>query len=360
MRSEPMLEIDEAVWEGVNSLLDEYAMIADGDVAIITYTPDSRQSAAWVAVALEMRGIAVTVVPMAPLRDDTFAARLAAALPSPSQPVGRLIIMTFELDTLSHIDVFRRALAAYDPSRYLVIRARSASPELFSHALRVGPRELSALNTAVLERCMPAEALRVTSPQGTDLRIRLDATRPEWISVRGSSHPGSFTILPAGEVATSPAVINGVLVANHALHVNLVTSFDVRLVDHPVTVVIRDGKAIDYRCDGGDVSRFLDWCFSAKGGLEVRELGFGTNAALGSATAWNSHINERKAGHHLGFGRTREGGDEVAPIHLDLIAAGGLLWIDEDATPLDLGRLRPSAGEHPVAVDDSDVVSPEG
>ena len=352
--------IDDAVWDGVNALLDEYAMIAPGDVAIVAYTPDSRQSAAWVAVALEMRGIAATVVPMAPLRDETLAARLAAALPAPAQLAGRLIVMTFELDTLSHIDVFRAALAGYDPSRYLVIRARSASPELFSHALRVGPRELSALNTTILERCMPARALRVTSASGTDLRIRLDAEKPEWISVRGRSHPGSFTILPAGEVATSPAVIDGTLVANFALHVNLVTSFDCSLVDHPVTVTIQNGVAIDYRCDGGDVSRFLDWCFAAKGGLEVRELGFGTNAAVHPATRWNSHINERRAGHHLGFGRPRELHGEVAPIHLDLISSGGLLWIDDDDAALDLDHLVPSLGEHPQNVDDSDVVSPEG
>jgi leucyl aminopeptidase (aminopeptidase T) len=359
MRSEPEM-MDDAVWEGVNALLDDYAMIGDGDVVIVAYTPDSRQSAAWVAVALEMRGIAVTVLPMAPLRDETFAARLVAALPSPSRLAGRLIVMTFELDTLSHVDVFREALAAHAPSRYLVIRARSASPELFSKALRVGPRELSALNTAILERCMPAEALRVTSPRGTDLRIRLDRERHEWISVRGRSRPGSFTILPAGEVATSPAVIDGVLVADFALHVNLVTSFDVRLADHPITVVIRDGQAIDYRCDGAEVSRFLDQCFSTKGGLEVRELGFGTNAAVEPATRWNSHINERRAGHHLGFGRNREMASEVAPIHLDLIASGGLLWIDDDATALDLGHLIPSRGEHPLDVEDSDVGSPEG
>ena len=140
----------------------------------------------------------------------------------------------------------------------------------------------------------------------------------------------------------------------------IVTSFDVRLQDNPVTVVVQDGKATDYRCDDGDVSRFLDQCFSAKGRLEVRELGFGTNAAVKAATRWNSHINERKAGVHLGFGRSLEMADEVAPIHLDLIASGGRIWVDNDATALDLDRLVPSVGEHPLNVEDSDVVSPEG
>ena len=112
---------------------------------------------------------------------------------------------------------------------------------------------------------MPAYALRVTSSNGTDLQIRLDPQRYGWISVRGQSRPGSFTILPAGEVATSPASINGVLVADFSIHVNVTTSLDVRLEDHPVTVVIEDGHAIDYHCSDGDVSRFLHKCFSVKG-----------------------------------------------------------------------------------------------
>ena len=354
--------IDQSVWEGVNALLDDYALIRDEDLAIIAYTPDSRQCAAWVSVALEMRGIAVTVLPMAPLTDASFAARLAAVLPSQTQLAGgRLIVMAFELDTLSHIDVFRSALAGYDQTRCLVIRARSASPELFSQALRVAPPELSALNASILERCMPARALRVTSSNGTDLQIRLDPRLYGWISIRGRSRPGSFTIIPAGEVATSPASINGVLVADFAIHVNIVTSLDVRLQDHPVTVVIDDGQAIDYHCSDGDVSRFLDKCFSVKGRLEVRELGFGTNVAVKTATRWNSHINERKAGVHLGFGRNNQMVlDDVAPIHLDLIAAGGRVWVDSDPIALDLDNIVRSVGEHPLNVEDADVVSPDG
>jgi leucyl aminopeptidase (aminopeptidase T) len=269
--------------------------------------------------------------------------------------------MTFELDTMSHIDVFRDALASYDQTRYLVIRARSACAELFSQALRIGPRELSALNASILEHCMPARALRVTSSNGTDLQVQLDGQRHKWISVRGRSHPGSFTLLPAGEVATSPASINGVLVADFAIHVNLVTSLDVRLQDHPVTVVIEDGQAVDYHCGNDDVSRFLDSCFSVKGRLVVRELGFGTNVAIKNATRWNSHINERKAGIHLGFGRNNEMTlDDVAPIHLDLIAAGGRVWVDGNPAALDLDNIAPSLRDHPLNVEDADVVSPEG
>jgi leucyl aminopeptidase (aminopeptidase T) len=343
--------IDQSVWDGVNALLDDYAVIRDGDVALIAYTPDSRQCAAWVSVALEMRGIAVTALPMEPLRDSSFAARFAATLPAQVQLAGRLIVMTFELDTISHTDVFRDALAGYDQTRCLVIRALGACPELFSQALRIAPRELSALNASILERCIPAHALRVTSSNGTDLQIRLDPEQYKWTSIRGVPRPGSFMIIPAGEVATLPASVDGKLVADFAIHVNVVTSLDVRLQDHPVTVVIEDGQVIDYRCSDGDVLHFLDDFFSIEGSRGIGELGFGTNVAVKTGTQRNSHINERKAGIHLGFGRS----DDAAAIHLDLITAGGRVWVDGNPTALDLGKIVPSVRGHPLNLQDEDV-----
>jgi leucyl aminopeptidase (aminopeptidase T) len=343
--------IDQSVWEGVSALLDDYAVIRDEDVAIVVYTPDSRQCAAWVSVALEIRGIAVTVLPMAPLRDASFAARLAAVLPSQAQLAGRLIVMTFELDTISHTEVFRGAMAGYDATRCLVIRALGACPELFSQALRIAPGDLSALNASILERCMPAHSLRVTSSNGTDLQIRLDPPRYKWTSIRGLSRPGSFTIIPAGEVATLPASVDGKFVADFAFHVNVVTSLDVRLQDHPATVVVKDGKATDYHCGDGDVLRFLDEFFSMTGTRGVNELGFGTNTAVKTPTRRNSHINERKAGIHLGFGRS----DDATAIHLDLITAGGRVWVDSNPIALDLDSIVPSVGEHPSNLQDEDA-----
>lgn len=354
--------IDQPVWEGVNALLDDYAQVREGDVAVVAYTPDGHQSAAWVSVALELRGIPVKLVPMSPLVDLSLAERLSAALPSPSKLAGRLIIMTFELETMSHTDVFREAMSIYDTSRCSVIRAMSACPELFSQALRVTPSQLSAFNAAVLDRCMPARSLRVVSPGGTDLRIGLDLQRFRWVSTRGVSHPGAFTIIPSGEVATYPASIDGVLVADFALHVNRTIEFDVRLQDHPITVTVKDGNAVDYQCSNGEISRFLDECFSTDGSRAVGELGFGTNAAVTVPTKINSHINERKPGVHLGFGQHNQRG--VLPvdrciIHLDLITHGGNIWTDDDPVPLDLINIVPFAGDHPSNVDDEDVFSPD-
>lgn len=97
-------------------------------------------------------------------------------------------------------------------------------------------------------------------------------------------------------MATLPASVTGKLVAGFAFHVNVVTSLDVRLQDHPVTVVIEDGQATDYHCDSGDVLDYLDKFFLLEGCRAVNELGFGTNRAIKTPTRRNSHVNERKAG----------------------------------------------------------------
>jgi hypothetical protein len=315
---------------------------------------------AWVSAAIALRHMAFRRVPMLPLADPDFFQRLTAALPPPTQLAGRLIILTFERDTMSHDQDIRNAIAPYDGNSCVVMRAISSCEELFSSALQATPNELSALNTALLERCIPAQRLQVKTKTGTDLRIGVDSKRYRWISNRGKWRPGSFVILPAGEVATYPSSIEGLLVADFAFNVNAVTERSARLNEYPVFVEIRDSRAVKYGCDNPLVQSFLDECFSKHCAFNVGELGLGTNYRVRTAIDLNSHINERRPGVHLGFGQHNQD-LEVSyrcNIHLDLIADGGLLWIDDDPEPVDLERLSPSAAPHPTRSRDEDLFSP--
>lgn len=337
-----METIDPAIWEGVQSLLDNYAKVQEDDCVVVLYTSDSSESATWVSAALELRGIPARRVWMAPLQDDGFCERLASALPALADLEGRLVVLGFERDTMSHTRALEVALAPYPKSQ--VLRAISACPSLFSTALRILPEELSARNSALLERLMTARRLRIQTEGGTDLSVTLDPGHP-WISSCGIARPGDAVILPAGEVATSPASIAGVFVADFAFNVNAITSRDSRLHDHPVTVWIEDGRAVKHECADLVVSRLLQECFHAYGAYNVGELGFGTNTAVTDAIAMNSHINERRPGIHLGFGNNQDPGgvDSQPAIHLDLIARGAKVWVDADAMPLDLEGIAPLA-----------------
>src|SRR4029077_1076216 len=186
----------------------------------------------WVSAALDLRGIPFERVWMAPLWDDGFPTRLAPALPDPAEFSGRLVVLSFERDTMSHTRSVVSAVARYKNSQ--VFRAISACPSLFSLAFQASPADHSARNTAILERLMPAKRLRIETESGSDFQVTLDP-KHRWISNRGMARPGRIAILPAGEVATFPASISGTLVADFAFNVNAVTRRDARLQDHPVT-----------------------------------------------------------------------------------------------------------------------------
>ena len=72
---------------------------------------------------------------------------------------------------------------------------------------------------------------------GTKLRVRLNSDRYDWISNRGMSENGRMIALPAGEIATFPEAISGVLPPI----MQLTSTVDLRVMfarGCPVTVTI--------------------------------------------------------------------------------------------------------------------------
>jgi|ERR1700722_12015684 len=353
--------IDTRIWIGVQSLLDNYIQVKQEDIVVLAYAPDSSESAAWVTAALQMREVDVRCLSMVPLRDPGFDQRFRSVLPGVAELARRLIVLTLERDTMSHDRAIRAALNDYDQNKCAVFRAISAGEGLFAHALRISPGELTGRNTALLERFMVAKSLRIETAGGTRLRVGIDSSQYRWISNRGIWRPGHFVILPAGEVATYPASIEGVFVADFAFNVNAITERDARLSDHPITVHIERGRAVRYDCEDKETMGFLTESFDKYCAYNVGELGFGTNMGVTVADALNSHVNERRPGIHLGFGQHNQGAgfSYECNIHLDLIAKDGIVWVDDATTPINLEDISPSCGAHPTNSRDEDVFSPE-
>ena len=354
-------ELDQRVWDGIQSLFDDYANINPSDQVVIAYTPDSREAAAWVALACEQRQFTPpSVIPMMPLRDAGFRARLSEVIPALPPDDRRTVLLVFERETMSHNKIIKSVFAKYDPEKYQVIRAINSGRNLFVTGLLMKPAELSALNTTLLEKCRQAQSLFITTEAGTRLNVELDNQKFQYKSSRGVAVPGKFVVIPAGEVATFPKSISGVLVADFAINVNVFFDKDVRLETHPVTVEIEHGKLVSFDCADDEMRNFLTKCFQRQNAKNVGELGFGTNQAVTEAVFENSHLNERIPGVHLGFGQhnqTDEAAGYFCDIHIDLCAKGGRIWFDEAKQPLDLEQLRPSSQPHPRLISGEDVVS---
>lgn len=336
-------------WSGVNNLLDDYIKLRQNDCVVIAYAPDSKECAAWIAAALDERVVRREFVWMKPLKDPTFGNRIRKSLLSLLPSEGRIIVLTLERDTMSHSFEILNSVQGLEAENCVLVRMISVCPDLFSTALLAKSSELSAKNTSILERLMKAQFIRVTTKSGTDLKVGLNSNIYRWISNRGYAPPGMFMILPAGEVATYPDSIEGVLVADFAFNVNIITDIDARLRNCPVTISIEQGEVTSFSCQDSSVERLISGCFQFPNGKRVGEIGFGTNSYVSNGTSLNSHINERRPGVHLGFGDHNQHKlvDYKSRIHLDLIAKGGTIWIDEEPYPLNLDALKPSSHPHP-------------
>lgn len=171
-----------------------------------------------------------------------------------------------------------------------------------------------------------------------------------WISNRGVAAAGETVLVPSGEVATLPLRLDGVLVADGAFSVNAAVDGDTRLGAAPVRLEIRDNVLVDWGCPDAGVRALLAQLFTFPHAREVGELGFGTNSGIPGFVRMNSFVNERFPGIHIGFGQHNQGEflpRRTTPLHLDLIARGGLVRVDDHPVPLDLSAVAPSQEPHP-------------
>lgn len=344
---------------GVASLLDNFAAIQPTDEVVIAYAADSRKYAAHIMLELQSRKIQVRAVAMRPLADPQIKAELHAVLPPRTSLAGRLVVITLEKDSMSHFEVFAELFEIYGKNRCKIVRIISASDELFEHGFARTPRELSLRNATLLEKLRSETKVRVTTDAGTDVEIELDHDRYDWISNRGVWRPGAFMILPAGEIATYPAKVNGVLIADGALNCNIVTRMDMRLGSQPLRITIEDSAAVDFSCANPEIEYLVDGCFNRQNGRLIGELGFGSNNGIADFVADNSHMNERYPGLHLGFGQHNQSLSNVsyyAEVHLDVVTRGASLHLPNGGEVLQLDRFSPQHGiTHPVLVRDQDI-----
>jgi len=174
----------------------------------------------------------------------------------------------------------------------------------------------------VLEQVAGAEEIRVTSPQGTD--IRLEPGDREWIHDTGIVHePGAFSNLPAGEVFVSPVTATGRVVVDGTMRPHG------RLDGHTVAFTVEDGTVTKIEDDAlrEQVEAAADEAGEAASNLA--ELGIGTNVAVTELVG--SVLLDEKAGGtvHLAIGDDHAiGGDVVAPIHLDGILTEPTVFAD--------------------------------
>ena len=178
--------------------------------------------------------------------------------------------------------------------------------------------EMAADYAAIEERCHRfrdaldgASEIRVTSPSGTDLRVRVDGR--EWKIDDGRIPPGQWKNLPAGEIFIAPLEdsAEGAWVIDGGLSVDVPG-----LVDEPVRCEFRGGRVVDVQ-GGRHAAAFRELIRKPNADV-IAELGIGTNER--ARMQGNVMTDEKVLGSAhvaVGYNMGTYGGVNDSPVHCD-------------------------------------------
>lgn len=217
------------------------------------------------------------------------------------------------------------------------------TPAIMQQGMRADYRMVDRLSTRLCERMRRATSLRVETPLGTSLTARFDPSLA-WVKTSGIISTRYWSNLPAGEVFTTPASVDGVFVCNGTAGDYFGPKYG-DLSSTPLTLEIQGGRLKTARCARGDLEReFWDYCHADANSDRVGELAFGTNLALHDMIGVLLQ-DEKVPGVHLAFGDpygSQTGADWKSRTHIDVLTRECDVWIDDEQV-VEGGRYRLAA-----------------
>jgi aminopeptidase len=197
--------------------------------------------------------------------------------------------------------------------------------------MRADYRLVDRLSQQLCDRMQTASALTVRTAAGTNFSATFDRSRA-WVKTSGLINPRYWSNLPAGEVFTTPASVDGVFVCDGTAGDYFNAKYG-SLEQSPLVLEIRAGRLVSAQCERSDLERdFWAYCHTDVNSDRVGELAFGTNLGLHEMIGILLQ-DEKVPGVHLAFGDpygSQTHADWSSRTHVDVLTRGCDVWIDED------------------------------
>ncbi len=197
----------------------------------------------------------------------------------------------------------------------------------------VDQARIFATTRAVRTRVRPDSLLRLRTPAGSDLEVRLDAAM-RWSEHVGVIRPGKWENLPSGKLTTCPAMVRGVFVADASMGGQLGQGLG--LLDRaPVRIEIDGSMCKSVRCADRAIQREVESFLQREHNLtRVGAICLGTNVGILSPTG-EIYADQNIPGLHIIFGSAvaeQTGASWSTRAQLPMTSAGG--DVDLDGAPL--------------------------
>ncbi len=203
--------------------------------------------------------------------------------------------------------------------------------QIMQEGMRTDYRLVDRLSERLRERMLTAKTLRVSSPAGTSFTARFHRSL-DWVKTSGLISPRYWSNLPAGEVFTTPASVDGTFVCDATVGDYFGPKFgDLRAT--PLQLEISGGRLVAARCPRAELEQeFWKYCHTDENSDRVGELAFGTNLGLTDFIGVMLQ-DEKIPGVHLAFGDpygNQTHANWKSRTHVDVLTRNCDVWIDDD------------------------------
>ena len=205
------------------------------------------------------------------------------------------------------------------------------TPEIMQQGMRADYRLVDRLSDCLRERMLKAETLTVKTEAGTSFSAHFDRGL-DWVKTSGLISTRYWSNLPAGEVFTTPATVDGRFVCDATAGDYFNGKYG-DLQSTPMVLEIVGGRLRHVECERKDLKEeFWKYCHTDENSDRVGELAFGTNLGL-SRMIGNLLQDEKYPGVHLAFGDpygSQTHADWKSRTHVDVLTRNCDVWIDDD------------------------------
>lgn len=205
------------------------------------------------------------------------------------------------------------------------------TPRIMREGMRADYVQVDRLSSQLCERMDHARTLKLRTAAGTSLRATFDHSLA-WVKTSGLINPRYWSNLPAGEVFTTPASVDGTFVCNGTAGDYFNAKYG-SLRETPLVLQIHRGRLVDARCERADLQRdFWEYCHTDENSDRVGELAFGTNLGLRDMIGVLLQ-DEKVPGVHLAFGDpygSQTHADWKSKTHVDVLTRDCNVWIDDE------------------------------
>ena len=205
------------------------------------------------------------------------------------------------------------------------------TPEIMQQGMRADYRLVDRLSDRLRERMLCAQRLTVNTEAGTSFAAHFDR-KLDWVKTSGLISPRYWSNLPAGEVFTTPATVDGTFVCDATAGDHFNGKYG-DLQSTPMKLAIERGRLVRVECARQDLQKeFWEYCHTDENSDRVGELAFGTNLGLSEMIGVLLQ-DEKFPGVHIAFGDpygSQTHADWKSTTHVDVLTRNCDVWIDSD------------------------------